>query len=151
MRISVVARVIGLLAACAFIAPAVGCSSDGCPKNWSPCANKAKNDPCAQTCNGPLAYRCLPEPAPDGPLVCIKGAPCDPADHCAPSASCRSTTCDFSKLFSGPGVYTCTDELCCKTTVASGSRCAASEAETDPASWTGTCDDAGTCVPPDGN
>lgn len=151
MRISVVANVLGLLGVFSIVAPIAGCGE--CPKDYAPCASKSFGDPCSQTCDGPAAYLCLADPPPDGPLQCVKGGPCNPADHCDPSPPCYSTTCDFTMRFQGPGEYSCKENnVCCKRTpVKAGSGCPASEAEADVASWTGVCDGAGVCEPPAGD
>jgi len=154
MKIAGIARALGVFALYGLAASVIGCAGNKPPPNGCdpPCHDARAGDTCAQTCDGPRAYICLRDPPPDGPLACVKVVPCDPTEHCEPSAPCNSTTCSFTRRLEGAGVYTCTDEVCCKSTPSGGgSGCPASASETNPADWTGVCDDAGVCKAPAGD
>lgn len=141
-------RTSNITGALAFVGLAVvAVSITGCSECCDPPpACRAAGAACQKTCSGPW-YECIQQ---GDRLVCGSPGPCDPAQHCEPPLPCFITTCSFSKRLSGAGVYTCTEDVCCKTTPAdSGSKCPApADPPGDQDSWTGVCDGAGVCNAP---
>ena len=111
------------------------CETVGGTCNPPPCTRRGA--PCRQECDGPDAYQCIQEVA-GGPLKCDSPGPCTPADECTPNPCFQTTECSYSARIEKPGVYECTELLCCIRT---------NPMPPDSPCPGGKCDGTGVCIP----